>query len=46
MAGMKVVVVKCDDVGNVDLEDLAAKAEKHGAALACMQLNVSVYRKF
>ena len=28
MAGMKVVVVKCDDDGNVDLEDLKAKTER------------------
>ena len=29
MAGTKVVVVKCDDKGNVDMEDLRAKAELH-----------------
>ncbi|HKK75311.1 MAG TPA: aminomethyl-transferring glycine dehydrogenase [Saprospiraceae bacterium] len=34
MAGMKVVVVKCDDQGNIDLEDLKAKAEKHSEELA------------
>jgi glycine dehydrogenase len=34
MAGMKVVVVKCDDQGNIDLEDLKAKAEKHSNELA------------
>ena len=28
MSGMKVVVVKCDEKGNVDFEDLKAKAEK------------------
>ena len=28
MAGMKVVGVKCDDDGNIDVADLAAKAEK------------------
>ena len=27
MAGMKVVVVKCDDHGNIDVADLRAKAE-------------------
>ncbi|MFT7604820.1 MAG: glycine dehydrogenase, partial [Saprospiraceae bacterium] len=27
MAGMKVVVVKCDDHGNIDIHDLKAKAE-------------------
>jgi len=29
MAGMKVVVVNCDEKGNVDMEDLRAKAELH-----------------
>ncbi len=29
MAGMKVVVVKCDEKGNIDVEDLRAKAEEH-----------------
>ncbi|MFT5917233.1 MAG: glycine dehydrogenase, partial [Bacteroidia bacterium] len=29
MAGMKVVIVKCDARGNIDMEDLKAKAEKH-----------------
>jgi glycine dehydrogenase len=34
MAGMDVVVVKCDDQGNIDLDDLKAKAEKHSNELA------------
>ncbi|MEM7103929.1 MAG: aminomethyl-transferring glycine dehydrogenase [Bacteroidota bacterium] len=29
MCGLKVVVVKCDDHGNIDLEDLRTKAELH-----------------
>lgn len=29
MAGMKVVVVKCDEKGNIDVEDLRAKTEEH-----------------
>ena len=29
MAGMRVVVVKCDDDGNVDFDDLKAKAHEH-----------------
>ncbi len=29
MAGMKVVVVSCDDKGNIDVEDLKQKAEEH-----------------
>ncbi len=36
MAGMKVVVVKCDDDGNVDLDDLKAKAVEHGDRLAAL----------
>ena len=38
MVGLQVVVVKCDDLGNVDLDDLAAKCERHGARLACMMI--------
>ena len=29
MVGMKVVVVECDDDGNIDVDDMRAKAEKH-----------------
>lgn len=29
MAGFKVVVVKCDDAGNIDMQDLAQKAEQY-----------------
>jgi glycine dehydrogenase len=38
MAGMRVVVVACDDNGNVDLTDLAAKIEKHADALAAIMV--------
>ncbi|MEP7009817.1 MAG: aminomethyl-transferring glycine dehydrogenase [Acidobacteriota bacterium] len=38
MAGMKVVVVACDDRGNIDIPDLAAKAEKHAASLAALMV--------
>jgi glycine dehydrogenase len=34
MAGMQVVVVSCDDKGNVDLEDLRQKAQTAGSTLA------------
>lgn len=34
MVGMRVVVVDCDDEGNVDLPDLRAKAEQHSRKLA------------
>jgi glycine dehydrogenase len=38
MAGMKVVVVKCDDHGNVDLGDLEARATEHGERLAALMV--------
>ncbi|HBO78464.1 MAG TPA: glycine dehydrogenase (aminomethyl-transferring) [Cupriavidus sp.] len=38
MAGMKVVVVACDENGNVDLEDLARKAEQHSKNLAAIMI--------
>ncbi len=38
MAGMKVVVVKCDDQGNIDVEDLKAMAEKHSDNLAALMI--------
>jgi glycine dehydrogenase len=38
MAGMKVVVVACDDQGNVDLRDLRAKAEAHRDDLAAIMV--------
>ena len=36
MAGMQVVIVECDAAGNVDLEDLKAKAQAAGEQLACL----------
>ncbi|PKO35951.1 MAG: glycine dehydrogenase (aminomethyl-transferring) [Betaproteobacteria bacterium HGW-Betaproteobacteria-7] len=38
MANMKVVVVDCDDNGNVDVADLRAKAEAHKDDLACLMI--------
>ncbi|KAA0073409.1 glycine dehydrogenase (aminomethyl-transferring) [Paraburkholderia sp. T12-10] len=38
MAGMKVVVVGCDEQGNVDIEDLKAKAAEHSANLAAIMI--------
>jgi len=38
MAGYKVVVVACDDGGNVDLADLEAKAAQHKDALAALMV--------
>ncbi len=38
MAGFKVVVVSCDQNGNVDLEDLKIKAEEHKNDLAALMI--------
>ncbi|MEO6191798.1 MAG: aminomethyl-transferring glycine dehydrogenase, partial [Thermoanaerobaculia bacterium] len=38
MAGLKVVVVACDEGGNVDLNDLRAKAEAHHDRLAALMV--------
>ncbi|WP_104100876.1 aminomethyl-transferring glycine dehydrogenase [Cryobacterium sp. M96] len=38
LAGMKVVVVACDELGNVDLEDLRAKIAKHAENLAALMI--------
>lgn len=38
MAGMKVVVVACDEKGNIDIADLRAKAEQHSNNLACLMV--------
>jgi glycine dehydrogenase len=38
MAGMQVVVVACDDRGNVDVADLTAKAQQHAADLAAIMI--------
>jgi len=38
MAGMRVVVTACDARGNVDIEDLRAKAIEHGDKLAALMI--------
>ena len=38
MAGMEVVVVKCDEEGNIDFDDLQTKAEKHSQQLAALMV--------
>ncbi|MEM0896724.1 MAG: aminomethyl-transferring glycine dehydrogenase [Verrucomicrobiota bacterium] len=38
MVGMKVVVVKCDDEGNIDEDDLRTKTEKHSSNLAALMI--------
>lgn len=38
MMGLEVVVVNCDENGNVDVEDLKLKAEQHQANLCCIMI--------
>jgi glycine dehydrogenase len=38
MCGMKVVPIACDEMGNVDLDDLKDKAEKHSNELAALMV--------
>ncbi|HSP43779.1 MAG TPA: aminomethyl-transferring glycine dehydrogenase [Luteolibacter sp.] len=38
MCGMKVVGVKCDDSGNIDVADLTARADEHAANLAALMV--------
>jgi glycine dehydrogenase len=38
MAGMKIVVVKCDDKGNIDVGDLREKAVQNKESLSCLMI--------
>ncbi|WP_353827231.1 aminomethyl-transferring glycine dehydrogenase [Agromyces sp. SYSU T0242] len=38
LAGMRVVVVACDELGNVDLDDLRAKIAEHGERIAALMI--------
>lgn len=38
MAGMKVVIVNCDERGNIEVEDLRAKAEKYSDVLSALMV--------
>src|SRR5205085_4719647 len=38
MAGFKVVVVRCDEKGNIDVADLEAKAKEHKDKLAALMV--------
>ncbi len=38
MAGLDVVVVACDDAGNIEMADLRAKAEQHAERLAALMV--------
>jgi glycine dehydrogenase len=38
MAGMKIVVVKCDDKGNIDINDLREKVSQYKDTLSCLMV--------
>lgn len=38
IAGMKVVPVKCDEAGNIEVDDLREKAKAHAANLSCLMI--------
>jgi glycine dehydrogenase len=38
MAGMQVIVVECDDMGNISVDDLRKKAEEHRENLSCFMI--------
>ncbi|NIW04279.1 MAG: aminomethyl-transferring glycine dehydrogenase [Gammaproteobacteria bacterium] len=38
MAGLRVVVIGCDDQGNIDVDELRAKSERHRDALAALMI--------
>ncbi|QDU35414.1 Glycine dehydrogenase (decarboxylating) [Poriferisphaera corsica] len=38
IAGLKVIGIKCDNDGNIDLDDLKAQAEKHSKNLAALMI--------
>lgn len=38
MAGMKIVITQCDENGNIDVEDIKAKAKEHEDSLAALMV--------
>ena len=38
VAGMKVVIVKCDELGNIDIDDLKVKCEQHSQQVAALMI--------
>lgn len=38
MVSLRIVIVKCDDAGNVDLDDLKDKIEQHREQLSCIMI--------
>ena len=46
MSGMKVVVINCDDNGNIDLKDLKNKAEKYSKDLAALMVIIHPHMEY
>src|SRR5690606_8947756 len=38
MAGMKIIVIKCDENGNIDVDDLKTQAENYQENLSCLMV--------
>ncbi|MBS1645754.1 MAG: aminomethyl-transferring glycine dehydrogenase [Bacteroidetes bacterium] len=38
LAGMQIVLVKCDEKGNIDVQDLQEKAQQHKDTLSCLMV--------
>ena len=38
LAGFKIVIIKCDEEGNIDIDDLKAKAETHKDSLGALMI--------
>ena len=38
MVGFKVVPIRCDEAGNIDIEDIRSKAEQHASSLAALMI--------
>jgi len=38
MAGMRIVIIGCDDAGNIDVDELKLKAEQHSEQLAALMI--------
>ncbi|MFA6060698.1 MAG: aminomethyl-transferring glycine dehydrogenase [Taibaiella sp.] len=38
MAGMKIIIIKCDEEGNIDIQDLRKRAEENKEDLSCLMV--------
>ena len=40
MAGMKIIIIKCDEQGNIDYEDLKIKVLEHSRFLSALMITM------